>query len=385
MKGVEMKLQFFLTVLVSLALAIPLTTCSVSSPTSVASQPTSTSIPPTVTQPSPTTLPTASPTVTFELNPSPRGYVSMAYDSESKQIIMFGGQTGEFGDSANFSDETWAYDVVAQTWANMKPAVSPQAGAAGSLAYDVESDRVILYGNTRVLSVSGETWAYDFNSNTWTKMKAKGPLGHLGLRTAYDVESDRIILFGGYSINRDEMYQDTWAFDFNSDSWVEMKPAARPPGQNFHSMTYHVKADRVLLWGGDTETGSSRPPKDPSIWVYDYNTNTWEQKLTNNGPNARAYGAMAYDTSSDEIVLYGGYTIGSNEMWAYNYDANTWTKLESSVDPGKLSRHAFVYVPDIDRFILFGGQLGNEEFTYGQSTWIYDLNANTWMDRTRHH
>lgn len=376
--------QIFQTVFVILALFIPLTACSVSSPTPLASQPTLTSVPPTATPPSPTALPTALPTVMPELNPSPRGYVSMAYDSESKQVILFGGQTGDFRKSSNFSDETWAYDVVAQTWVNMKPAVSPQAGGAGSLAYDVESDRIILYGNTNVLFTSGDTWAYDFNSNTWTKMKARGPLGHLGLRLAYDLESDRIILFGGYSISRDEMYQDTWAYDFNSDSWVEMKPAIHPPGQNFHSMTYDVKADRVILWGGDTETGSSRPPKDPSVWAYDYNTNTWEQKLTDDGPGARAYAAMAYDTSSDRVILFGGYTIGSNEMWVYSYEANTWTKLESNVDPGSLSRHAFVYVPELDRFILFGGQLGNREFTYGQSTWIYDLNANTWIDVTQH-
>ena len=372
------------SILILMYVTVILTACSASSPTPVASQPTSTSVLPTAAPPSPTALPTASPTVMLELNPSPRGYVSMAYDSESKQVILFGGQTGDFRKSSNFSDETWAYDVVAQTWANVKPAVSPQAGAAGSLAYDVESDRIILYGNTNVLFTSGDTWAYDFNSNTWTKMKARGPLGHLGLRMAYDAESDKIILFGGYGISRDEMYQDTWSYDFNSDSWVEMKPTISPPGQNFHSMTYDVKADRVILWGGDTETSSSRPPKDPSVWAYDYNTNTWEQKLTDGGPVARAYGAMTYDTSSDQVILYGGYTIGSNEMWGYSYAANAWTKLESSVDPGKLSRHAFVYVPDIDRFILFGGQLGNQEFTYGQSTWVYDLHANTWIDVTQH-
>ena len=373
------KRSILILIYVTLAL---LTACSAPSPAPFVSQPTSTSVPPTATPSSPTALPTASPTAVPELNPSARGYVSMAYDSESQQVILFGGQTGDYRKAENYSGETWAYDIAAKTWTNMNPAVSPPAGGAGSLAYDAESDRVILYGNVNVFSMPAETWAYDFNSNTWTRMKAIGPLSHLGLRMAYDAESDRVILFGGYNINRDELYQDTWAYDFNSDAWVEMNPAGGPPGQNFQSMAYDAGADRVLLWGGDTWTGGSHPPKDPNVWAYDYNTNTWEQKSTDNGPGARAYSTMTYDTLSGQMVLYGGYGMGSNEMWAYDYEANTWTRLEPSRDPGKLSRHAFVYVPEIDRFLLFGGQLGDQEFTYSQSAWMYDLNTNTWVDVT---
>jgi len=374
--------------------------CSSSSPTSVPVQSVSTPTLPTNTLPPPTAspLPTASATEeVIELNPSPRGHVSMAYDSESKQVILFGGQTGDFNkqdipfsgptmDFANpgiFSDETWAYDVTTNIWKEMKPPLAPDAGAAGSLVYDVESDRVILFGTTRGHSPFVETWAYDFNTNTWTKMVATGPSTHLGSNMAYDIESDRIILFGGYNHYRDEMYQDTWTYDFNSDTWTWMKPVTSPPGQNFHSMTYNIKVNRVILWGGDTEVDMARPPKDPSVWAYDFNANTWEQKKTSDGPSARAFSAIAYDTASDQIILYGGYTIGSHEMWAYDLSKNAWQKLDSSINPGDLSRHAFSYIPDTDRFILFGGQLGSTHYNYTQSTWVYDFNTNTWTDVTR--
>jgi N-acetylneuraminic acid mutarotase len=325
--------------------------------------------------PTPTSVP--SPTLTMaEMNPSPRGYVSMAYDSESNQVILFGGQTGVYTDPANDNDETWAFDVTSNTWKEMKPSVSPPAGAAGVLAYDVESDRVILYGNTRILSTSNTTWAYDFNSNTWTKMEAKGPDGHLGLKMAYDVESDRIILFGGYDVQSNSFYDDTWAYDFNSDSWVEMKPAISPAGRNFHMMTYDSKIDRVLMWGGDRGEINA-------IWAYDFNTNTWEQKETKGGPGRRAYGVLTYDAASDQTVLFGGNPGGSNDVWSYDYNQNQWKKMDSSEGPRFLSRHAFLYIPGTDRFILFGGQLGAEEYTYTQQTWAYDLNTNTWEDVTR--
>lgn len=377
---------FIAVVLISLCLALT-NACSPRVSTPAPIEPTSIPVLPTITLAPPTSSPRPTASATeevIELNPSPRGYVSMAYDSESKQVILFGGQTGDFTDPANFSDETWAYDVATNTWKNMKPPLAPKSGGAGSLGYDVESDRVILFGSARGLFPSGDTWAYDFNSNTWTQMAAKGPIHRLGVRMAYDIKSDRFISFGGYNANRDEMYQDTWAYDFNSDTWTEMKPVIHPPGQNFHSMTYDTKADRVILWGGDTETGSSHPPKDPSVWAYDFNSNTWEQKETSNGPGARAYSTIAYDIESDLIILYGGYSIGSHEMWAYDFNKNAWEKLEPDIHPGNLSRHAFSYIPDIDRFLLFGGQLGSDQFSYTQSTWMYDLNSNTWTDATQH-
>ena len=324
----------------------------------------------------PTPTPVPSPTLTMaEMNPSPRGYVSMAYDSESKQVILFGGQTGFYGDSANFSNETWAFDVTTNTWKEMKPSTSPSPGGAGALAYDVESDRVILCGNTLTLSASGTTYAYDYNSNTWTTMKAKGPSGHLGLKMAYDVESDRIISFGGFSTQTWSYYDDTWAYDFNSDSWVEMKPATNPPPRNFHMMTYDSKIDRVLMWGG------GGGPHE--MWAYDFNTNTWEQTQAKGGPGRRDYGVFTYDAASDLIVLFGGNPGGSNDVWSYDYNQNEWKKMDSSEGPRFLSRHAFVYIPDTDRFMLFGGQLGGKEFTYTQQTWMYNLNTNSWEDVTR--
>ena len=69
----------------------------------------------------------------------------MAYDSESKQVILFGGQIGDSMETIEFSGETWAFDVTNRTWMNMKPTESPRYGVANPIAYDSESDQIILY------------------------------------------------------------------------------------------------------------------------------------------------------------------------------------------------------------------------------------------------
>jgi hypothetical protein len=42
--------------------------------------------------------------------------------------------------------------------------------AAATMAYDSESDRVILFGGCLGQTVWNETWAYDYNDNKWEKI-----------------------------------------------------------------------------------------------------------------------------------------------------------------------------------------------------------------------
>jgi N-acetylneuraminic acid mutarotase len=251
------------TISLILAFVILSTACGTSQPTVVSTLSSNTKVP--------ANIPIES------LIPSPRAYTSLAYDTESNRIILFGGQTGDYTDSTSYNGETWAYDFTVNRWLQMKPTTGPTKRIAAELVYDAESDRIILFGGSGDPDMSTwgkmDTWAYDYNTNTWTEM-AKGPNRHVGPRLAYDSESDRVILFGGYDMS-DFFYNETWAYDFNTNTWTEMKPKTSPPGRNFHAMTYDSKADRILVWGGLNTTGTA--PVDESIWAYDYNTNLWQE------------------------------------------------------------------------------------------------------------
>jgi N-acetylneuraminic acid mutarotase len=344
-----------------------------------------TTIPPTATQePTPTTEPTPTatlpPTEVVILQPSTRIYVSFAFDSESNQVILFGGQITAASPYTAIGD-TWAYDVTASKWTLMNPSSSPSPMGAASMAYDSESDRVIIFGgasggNMKAWGVS-DTWAYDYNTNTWTKM-SNGPQKHLGGRIVYDAESDRIILFGGLNPISFEYYNDTWAYDYNSDTWIEMKPLLSPPGRNFQSITYDTKADRVLTWGGfDNEY----KPVDESVWSYDFNANTWQELSPGEAPHpaCRDYSVMAYDDESDRSILFGGVGIGkATGIWAFDHNTNTWLEMSATNDPGKVAKHHLEYISSIDRVFLFGGEYCDKFCNLSNETWLYDYNTNTW-------
>jgi len=311
------------------------------------------------------------PVVTPGPNPSTRSFSSMAYDSESDRVILFGGFTGDIDSEGTINDETWAYDPSNYVWVELAPASSPPPLGDSFMVYDSESDRVILYGGSD--THRGEintTWAFDNNSNTWIEM-AEGPSARMGHSMAYDAESDRVILFSGadYVDNAmtDDKYQDTWAYDFNSDTWESMKPTISPQGRIHYQMTYNSVADKVVVWGGVVGANST----DQSLWTYDYNANSWEENTFDGGPGTRANSEIIYDAESDRIILFGS---SINETWAYDLAKNSWESMEPEGSPGRLSFHSMVYSDKSDQLVLFGGGLLYDKAK--NNTWVYDHNTN---------
>jgi len=366
-------MAILLLILTSCAPAPPEPTPITPSPSPI--PPTETKIPPTATL-EPTATATLKPTEVVIPGPSPRYNVSFAYDSESNQIILFGGAIDYYGPIIL---DTWAYDVAANHWKEMKPKFVPKG--IGFLAYDSESDRVIMFslfsGDYEKLGVTNQTWAYDYNTDTWTRM-SDHPLRLIGGPIAYDAESDRIILFGGYNTIKESQTTVTWAFDYNTDTWTEMKPPVSPPGRDSHLMTYDVKADRILIFGGDYLPGNQ---VDESLWSYDFNTNRWEELKPDeeSHPLSRLYSTLAYDSESDRTILFGGWQMGKDYgTWSYDYNTNTWLDMKPAEVPGRVTNHYMAYIPSIDRVFLFGGDLCDKSCNLSNEIWLYDLNSNTW-------
>ena len=245
------------------------------------------------------------------------------------------------------------------------------------MAYDAVSDRVILFGG--VVSSKGwtakDTWSYDLSTNTWQEMKPAPSPGKGDGPMAYDAESDRMILFGGWdptNLADGGAFTETWAYDYNTNTWTKMEPEVSPPDRHSHAMAYDAESDRVILWGGRGPV----PIDVSSVWAYDYDTDTWEELESSGAPGPVGNAAMVYHVVADRTILYA-----EKELWAFDYNTNTWTQLSDSPMPGKLTGHAMVYSDEADRVILFGGGPTYEFFR--DKTWTYDLSTDTWTDVTR--
>jgi hypothetical protein len=287
---------------------------------------------------------------------------------------LFGGVKGLYDESD--IREVWVFEPTGNSWHEMgylKPSVVIAA------AFDEESQRVILFGRQ-------VTWAFDPLSNTWERMNPEEhPSKRWSSQMAYDVESDRIVLFGGGTSSTNN-YDDTWVYDFNTDSWTEMQPDVSPPGRGYHGMAYDPQSDRTLLWGGGTGTKVS----DSRVWAYDYNTNTWTtQDAPSDAPEQRAGIGLFYHPPSGRMIVYGGLSENYTQMaeettWAYDYRANSWGAIAPSTNVGKRAYIPMAYAPSVDKAVLFGGELtGQSADDISDETWIFDPATDEWSNVTK--
>src|SRR2546425_6283795 len=297
--------------------------------------------------------------------PSARTAHALAYDSRHDQVILFGGQ------SSSGIDETWAYDFNANTWTNLKPTTHPSWRYFHAMDYDVKSDRVVMFGGFAATGINNETWAYDFTSNNWTMMRpVAGPPGLYGHAMAYDGRVGRSLLYGG---SASSYSHEMWTYDAATNRWIRIDPP-RPSVSPELTMAYDVRWDRVILFGGVTPTGWSQ------TWTYDFVSNQWTFMDPTSKPVAMfatAGPAMSYDSGANLTIMF---SLGAT--WAYDFRLNAWSLLGPWGSPSARGGGAMAYDSESGRTILFGGETSIGPFPWVNETWAYDFNTNTWTDMT---
>jgi hypothetical protein len=192
----------------------------------------------------------------------------MALDTHSEKVIAFGGGPNP----STLHGETWAYDPATDTWQERTPQDAPPARAYAAMAYDSESDRVVLFGGEGD-DADELLWAYDYEADAWSSYESSdGPPGWVSRHTlVYHPPSDRCILFGGSC-----QWDETWAYDLNSNTWTQYAPSSHPSARQNHAMVYAEPADRLLLFGGLLGCRPNPEKASAELWAFDPTVGEWE-------------------------------------------------------------------------------------------------------------
>lgn len=197
--------------------------------------------------------------------PSARAEASIAYDSDRKYMVLFGGYRNENGKRIRLGD-TWEWD--GRRWVQ-KSAYGPAPRNGTSMAYDTHRKRTVLFGGS---GASGETWEWD--GKDWERILSAETEGRFNSAMAYDAKRQVLVRFGGWTGK--ERVGDTWRYD--GSHWTRVThngPAAR----NHTSMTYDNQRELIVLFGGhdgDRVFGDT----------WEWNGSSWSQR-TERAPRLR--------------------------------------------------------------------------------------------------
>lgn len=253
--------------------------------------------------------------------PTPNG----AYDSDRKKLVVV------CNDSTTFE-----YDGTA--WADVTPTkTKPTIRSFSSMTYDSNLKKTVLFGGQTDVNYIDETWTWD--GATWTRVKKNPPTPRSLSAMWFDPTLKKTVIFGGIgrknSEDRIERFNDMWSFDGNG--WTQMKNVQNPPPARYGAqVAIDPRSGQVLLFGGLVlQVSGATQNQVYSNDLWSWNGSSWTQVAQNGTvPPPRENGALAYDPSTNQMILFAGFSgFYLSDLWMLDAK-NTWNvQAESAIPP----------------------------------------------------
>jgi hypothetical protein len=294
-------------------------------------------------------------------SPGQRLGARMAYDPNTKTVILFGGNDLTTG----LLNETWSWNGT--TWTQLHPAHAPSARFAPGLACDAAENKLVLFGGYGAAAVpQGDTWTWD--GTDWTQqLTAVGPSPRFWPGMAYDPDTSSVVLFGGTTPYENVVLNDTWTW--SAAGWSLHTPTNSPPGRGYMDLAYSPVSHKMVLFGGVSFAPvAPATVRDGLTWEWD-GTN-WSSRQITPGPGPRFYNSSALNKASGNIVLQGGLNFGDppfGETWIWN--GSTWSQAATPA-PGKRANASLALDTRRKEMVLFGGLSILD--SYLADTWTWD-------------
>lgn len=244
----------------------------------------------------------------------------MTFDQSTNRFVLFGGRDENW----DIVNETWTFESASGTWERVETASAPSPRFMHAMAYDPNRRRVILYGGTDGDDSLGDLWVFETATATWTELSDDGPPSRMLHGMVFESHRDRLVVFGGryQRAGRPRQLGDTWAFDFESNSWFEFSPDQSPSDRDHPAMAYDESAERIILFGG--ERGSAVVGD-----TWSFSDGQWREQNPTAAPIARAHGLLLYVRAFGGVLLVGG-SFEDDRIFRYVHSTNRWQVLPLS-------------------------------------------------------
>jgi hypothetical protein len=245
-------------------------------------------------------------------SPSARSDAVMAYDAATKTVVLFGGVSAA---DPNGLNDTWTWNGT--TWTEQHPATSPPARYWATMAYDTATKTVVLFGGVNLADPSGLNDTWTWNGTTWTEQHpATSPPAQYVPSMASDAANGSVVLFNGIVTGISGDTNDTWTW--NGTTWTEHHPVPGLTTRWSASMAYDAATATVVLFGGGTDSCLY-----DATWTW--NGTTWTEQHPATSPSPRWQAVMAYDAATGTVALFGGETNTTGCKGPYRLLQQTWT------------------------------------------------------------
>jgi hypothetical protein len=176
------------------------------------------------------------------------------------------------------------------------------------------------------------------------------PSARDGAAMAYDPADQDVILFGGLVSGGywgQSVLPDTWRWD--GSRWTELHPPASPPALTQAVMAYDPSSQRLVLTGGETATADGDFVAANGTWTW--NGSTWSPQPTGNLPPSAGPFGLATDDATGQLILVAA-SDGCHGVNTWRWSGSAWVLLHSTTPPAAAYPVGLAYDPGASTLTL---------------------------------
>ena len=184
--------------------------------------------------------------------------------------MVFGGSgDAAYGDLWELRSGISRRGNVTWTWSRLEATSDPDHGVPAprygtgmvEIEAGAEQGKMLIYGGyeTRPWHVFRDTWLYDPETNSYTRLDVPSPTAAFGFAMAWSPSLHAVVINGGQP-DSGVLTDETWAFDPSNLVWMPVQTNADvPEARSFHKLVSNTCDGSAMLFGpaqGATSNGT---------------------------------------------------------------------------------------------------------------------------------
>ena len=287
-------------------------------------------------------------------HPSARRAAVMAYDQQSGQLILFGGDYG-----SGLLGDTWSWD--GGSWTQLHPTTSPSPRDLSAMAYSPATGGLVLFGGRGSSGPLDDTWIWE--GATWRELSpSQSPPPRFNSQMSEIPGTPNDLLFSGAG---NTVLTDTWIW--SGATWQQAHSTTHPT--QFLGGVMEPDGSQVLLTGESSSTDS------PSNWTWA--KGTWSAVRASPTPPAASGLSGAILPGNQGALTVGGLVESGNpqtgQTWLFTQ--GQWHQGRGKDTSPPLIAASAALDEHTGVVILFGGYstslTSSPPDTLSSDTWVY--------------
>jgi N-acetylneuraminic acid mutarotase len=266
------------------------------------------------------------------------------------KIYRFGGHHEITSSSSISYNDLHSFDTTTNTYSLIIPSSESIPSPRTWHAYSkIPGSKFLIFGGGNfsgfsIDSVDDETWIYDKNENTWTKMNPTGTGPSPRITASATLKDENVYIFGGVDITFNFL-NDMYIYDTEENHFSVVEQSGDiPPGVSDPRL--EVNGGYIYLQGGEIldETGIGNLE---GIYRFKIQTGEWTKLEPSPDLSPSERDAQVFSKKDEKIWMFGGDVDGPNffnlmnDMWYYDISENEWVEVFTDISPPPSKRNSF--------------------------------------------